>query len=119
VRCGGIGIALVAVGILYGVAHAQHQPPNTTLTIGASRAATWNNTDGQVVQLSGRVQISTDRSQMRADRAVIWFTQQDDTATIALFGNAELKESHAKRSGPRLLVVTQHPSSWDHPSQRG
>jgi hypothetical protein len=113
VRCGGIVIALLAVGLFSHPVFAQYQPPSDAMLIKADRAATWQQERSGVIELIGPVSITLDRAQLNADNAVIWLTpsttsgSDEQNATIALLGNASLKQSEVTRTGSRLLVNAQ------------
>jgi hypothetical protein len=107
-------IALFIPGLLLGLPslQAQTQPPSDRLLVDATLAYTWTDGDVDIIQLQGPVNIRLDRMQLQADGAVIWLTAEpglvigQERATIALIGNASVKEPvrGITRSGDQLLV---------------
>ncbi|HMB94725.1 MAG TPA: hypothetical protein VKK61_01665, partial [Tepidisphaeraceae bacterium] len=110
---GRVAIAFFWLTLLPISAFAQYQPPSDYLTINADRASTWTDGPTNVVQLQGPVTIQTDRAKLTADRAVIWLTPvpnsvlDEQTAEIALIGNASVEQPQVTRSGDSLYVTTE------------
>lgn len=108
-------VAIVTVGLLLlaVAAQAQYQPPSDYLLMVADQACTWTEGPTNVVQLSGRVTIRTDRALLSADQAVVWLTPLPETvlnqqqAEIALIGQAKLQQAGIERGGDSLYVTTQ------------
>src|SRR5688572_24029750 len=94
---------------------AQYQPPAQTLTINGKDASTWQAGDSNVVQLDGPVIIELDQTRMTARQAVVWLRELRDgvaqpgeqTVTVALIGEAEIRQPRATRTGQRLIVTAR------------
>lgn len=125
----GLSLAFAAVSLLALSARAQLNPtpepiaptdPPTpvassdsadNLILNGTKAATWADGRVSIIQLTGPVSIDLSRTHLTADSAVIWVTPkanaivQEQTAEIALIGNATLSQNgEIARTGETLLV---------------
>lgn len=93
--------------------HAQTQPPSEQLLITTDHAVTWNEGETVIVLADAPVTIETDRSTLRAQRAVLWISParggvlEQQNVEIALLGEAQLEQpqSQLSRRGDRLFVT--------------
>ncbi|MBC8109080.1 MAG: LPS assembly protein LptD [Anaerolineae bacterium] len=93
--------------------HAQVQPPSEQLLITTDHAVTWNEGETVVVLADAPVTIETDRSTLRAQRAVLWISParggvlEQQNVEIALLDEAQLDQPQAQlsRRGDRLFVT--------------
>jgi hypothetical protein len=118
---GGKGLTFLAVvaaflslsGLFATPLSAQYQPPAQSLTIHGKDASTWTAGDANIVQLDGPVTIDLDRTRMTARQAVVWLREVRDgqpgeqAVTVALIGDAQIRQPQATRSGQRLIVTAR------------
>ncbi|MEO6437457.1 MAG: LPS assembly protein LptD [Tepidisphaeraceae bacterium] len=111
----GLIVAAVLLIALTLPAHAlgQYQPPAQSLVIAGKDASTWTADGANIIQLEGPVTIDLDRTRLSARQAVVWLREVRDgqpgeeSVTVALIGDAQIRQPQATRSGERLIVTAR------------
>ncbi len=82
-----------------------------SMLLQGAAASTWTDGDTNVIQLTGPITIDLDRTKLTADSAVIWLRSNggaagdQQSAEVALMGNAVVKQGEATRSGGTMFVT--------------
>ncbi len=108
-RLAGLVIATALMAITAQAALAQVSADSMLLQ--GTAAATWTEGDTSVIQLTGPITINLDRTKLTADNAVVWLrgnggvAGDQQSAEVALIGNAVVTQGEVTRSGGTMFVT--------------